>query len=66
VVLDARHPDLAGRSSDAIANALVFSGATDMVRDVMVAGRWTVRERHHPAEVQAAEAYKTALKELLD
>jgi formimidoylglutamate deiminase len=66
VVLDAQHPDLAGRSGDAIANALVFSGATDMVRDVMVAGRWTVRDRRHRAEEQAAGAYKAALKELLD
>lgn len=65
VVLDAGHLDVAGRSSDAIANALVFSGATGMVREVMVAGRWAVRDRRHLVEEQAAEGYKAALTELL-
>jgi len=65
VVLDAEHVDLAGSVGDAIANALVFSGATALVRDVMVAGRWAVRDRRHPAEEQAAQAYKAALKQLL-
>jgi formimidoylglutamate deiminase len=65
VVLDGDHPDLAGRSGDAIANAFVFSGATNLVRDVMVGGAWTVREGRHAQEHAAASAYKRALAELL-
>ncbi len=65
VVLDPELPDLAGRCGDAIANALVFSGGTNMVRDVMVAGAWTVRDSHHPREAAAARAYKEAVAELL-
>jgi formimidoylglutamate deiminase len=65
VVLDAEHVDLAGRAGDAIANALVFSGASDLVRDVMVAGRWVVREKRHPGEERAASGYKQALRALL-
>jgi formimidoylglutamate deiminase len=65
VVLDAEAPDLAGRSGDAIANALVFSGATDLVRDVMVGGSWAVRERRHPKEGAAAAAFRRAAQELL-
>ncbi|MSQ63527.1 MAG: formimidoylglutamate deiminase [Betaproteobacteria bacterium] len=65
VVLDGDHPDLAGRSRDAIANAFVFSGATNLVRDVMVGGTWAVRNGHHAQEVQAANAYKHAVAELL-
>ena len=65
VVLDAGHVDLAGRSGDAIANALIFSGASDLVRDVMVAGRWVVRDKHHDGEERAASAYKQALRILL-
>jgi formimidoylglutamate deiminase len=65
VVLDANHIDLQGRSGDAIANALLFSGATAVVRDVMVAGRWVVQEKRHPKAQSAASAYKHALKELL-
>ena len=65
VVLDGEHPDLAGKSGDAIANALVFSGATGLVRDVMVAGRWIVRERHHPLEEKAAQRYARTVTQLL-
>jgi len=65
VVLDAGHPDLEGRSGDAVANALVFSGSTGLVRDVMVGGRWVVRDRRHSAEASAAADYKRAVKALL-
>jgi formimidoylglutamate deiminase len=65
VVLDGGHPDLEGRRGDAAANALIFSGAGDLVRDVMVAGRWVVRERRHDAEPAAAAAYKAAVRRLL-
>jgi len=65
VVLDGEHPDLAARTGDAIANALVFSGVTSLVRDVMVAGRWVVRERRHAQENAAAERYARALAELI-
>jgi formimidoylglutamate deiminase len=65
VVLDGEHPDLAARTGDAIANALVFSGAGDLVRDVMVAGRWVVRERHHAQQEAAAQRYARAVAELI-
>jgi formimidoylglutamate deiminase len=65
VVLEADHPDLAARSGDAIANSLVFSGASGLVRDVMVAGEWAVRDRRHALEEAAAAAYKQALRELV-
>jgi formimidoylglutamate deiminase len=66
VVLDADHADLAGRSGDAIANALVFSGSTGLVRDVMVGGAWVVRDRRHTHEERAQAAYVRAVTELLD
>jgi formimidoylglutamate deiminase len=65
VVLDAEHVDLAGRGGDAIANALVFTGASDLVRDVMVAGRRVVRDKHHAGEERAAAGYRQALRALL-
>ena len=57
--------DLTGRSGDAIANAFIFSGARSLVRDVMVAGRWVVKEGRHAKARAAASAYKRALKALL-
>jgi formimidoylglutamate deiminase len=65
VVLDPNHVDLEGKAGDAIANALVFSGSTALVRDVMVAGRWVVSERRHAAEEAAAAEYKQCVKALL-
>ena len=65
VVLDGEHPDIADRHGDAIANALVFSGSPGLVRDVMVAGRWVVRERHHALEEKAAARCANAVRALL-
>ncbi len=65
VVLDGAHPDIAPRTGDAVANALVFSGNGNLVRDVMVAGRWLVRERRHAHEESAAERYARAVSELI-
>lgn len=65
VVLDAGHPDLAGRSGDSITNAAIFSGSDGLVRDVMVGGRWQVREGRHPREGQASADYVKAVKDLL-
>jgi formimidoylglutamate deiminase len=65
VVLDGEHPDLAGRSGEALADALVFSGSSDLVRDVMVGGRWVVQQKRHAAEEAAAARYRETLKLLL-
>lgn len=65
VVLDGTQPDLAGRSGDPVANALIFSGSSNLVRDVMVGGAWVVRESHHASEEQAANSYKRTVAKLL-
>lgn len=65
VILDAAHPDMRERSGDAIANSLVFSGANGLVRDVIVGGRFVVREGRHPRQESAAAGYSRALRELV-
>jgi formimidoylglutamate deiminase len=65
VVLDGEHPDITPRVGDAIANALVFSGNERLVRDVMVAGRWVIRDRRHELQEKAAERYARAVAELV-
>jgi formimidoylglutamate deiminase len=65
VVLDGEHPDLAGPGGDSAADALVFSGSSDLVRDVMVGGRWTVQQKRHAAEEAAAARYREALRLLV-
>ena len=56
---------LAGRDGGLAANALVFSGSADLVRDVMVAGQWVVQQKHHAAEEAACSRYKDAVRHLL-
>ena len=62
--LDAAHPILAGRSGETLLDALVFSGNANLVRDVMVGGRWLVREGRHLRRDEIAEAYRAAVRRL--
>jgi len=50
VVLDAGHPSMLGAAADAALDHLLFSGGDAAIRDVMVAGRWVVKDRRHEAE----------------
>jgi formimidoylglutamate deiminase len=61
VVVDDGHPLLAARDGDRLLDTLVFSGNVPLVRDVMVGGRWVVRDGHHPAEEAVALAYREAV-----
>jgi len=64
VVLDADHPLLAGCDEGQILDAVIFSGNTTTVRDVMVGGRWVVRDGRHSDEAAIAAAYRAALARL--
>ncbi len=65
LVLDGNHPVLYGKTGDLILDSLVFAGNDNPVRDVMVGGRWVVREGRHEKEEAIAEGYRGALDELL-
>jgi formimidoylglutamate deiminase len=65
VVLRADSADLAGRSGDAIANSLIFSGARGLVRDVMVGGKWLVRDTCHPLAQQSDAQFRRVTARLL-
>ena len=69
----ARRPDRAGRHVAAARRArrparcmdsFLFAGNTPLVRDVMVGGRWQVRDFSHAAERTAAEAYRVVVERL--
>jgi formimidoylglutamate deiminase len=62
--LDAAHPILAGRYGDALLDTLVFSGNVNLVRDVMVGGRWLVRDGRHVRRDEIADAYRAAVARL--
>ena len=64
LVLDPDHPALFGRSGDALLDAWIFASHGNPVRDVMVGGRWVVRDGVHCRERAIAEAYRATLARL--
>ena len=65
VVLDGDAVELAGRSGNALLDALVFAGDRNLVRDVLVGGRAVVTDRHHPLEEEARGDFVAAVGKLL-
>jgi formimidoylglutamate deiminase len=52
LVLDDAHPAMAGVAADGALDRLLFAGADQAIRDVMVGGRWVVENHRHPADGQ--------------
>src|ERR1700712_2388339 len=65
LVLDGNDPYLATASGDAILNRWLFAGGDRQVRDVMVNGRWVIRDGRHADEEQSSRAFAKVLRELL-
>jgi formimidoylglutamate deiminase len=63
LVLDAAHPALAGADEDGLLDRLVFSGGQAAVRDVMVAGRWVVKDGQHRREEEVAARFATWMRQ---
>jgi formimidoylglutamate deiminase len=58
LVLDAAHPSMAGAAAESALDHLLFAGGSRAIRDVMVAGRWVVKDRQHPAESASIGAFR--------
>lgn len=65
LVLDGSDPYLATAEGDALLNRWLFAGGDRQVRDVMVNGRWVVRDGRHAAEEETAQAFAQVLRALL-
>ncbi|MCE3603307.1 formimidoylglutamate deiminase [Massilia sp. P8910] len=64
LVLDSDHPNLAGIGAEDVLSSFIFCGNDNLVRDVMVGGRWVVRNREHIAQGAIAQRYKQTIAEL--
>lgn len=64
VVLDEALPCLAGKRGAALMDAVVFAGNRRPVRDVMVGGRWRVREGRHEAREAVRAGFERAMARL--
>jgi formimidoylglutamate deiminase len=57
LVLDAAHPSMAGAPAEFALDHLLFAGGSAAIRDVMVGGRWVVRDHHHGHEDSLRERF---------
>jgi formimidoylglutamate deiminase len=64
VVLNVTDPALAGQPVDTLLDAAVFGPSRQPVRDVMVGGRWVVRDGWHPCEEAVFARYVDATSRL--
>jgi formimidoylglutamate deiminase len=64
IVLDDASPLLAARDTRSLIDSFLFSGNTPLVRDVMVGGRWQVRDFRHRDEAAIAARYRVAVDAL--
>lgn len=65
LLLDPSDPYLATAPASVLLGRWLFAGSDRQVRDVMVGGRWIVREGCHPAEAESAAAFARTLAALL-
>ena len=65
LVLDGDAPALVHKSGDGIVDSLVFAGDRSCVRDVMVGGRWQIREGRHEQQDAILARYRDTLGALL-
>jgi formimidoylglutamate deiminase len=66
VVLDAEHPDLAGRTDDSWLDAYVFVAGAKMVRTVLVGGTIVVSDGRHRARPTIVERYRKVVMRLMN
>jgi len=66
VVLDQTNPGLAARTGDRLLDAYVFRGGDNPVRDVMVGGKWAVRDGRLPEQTAIADRFRRCLGRLLE
>jgi len=64
LVLDVSHASMMGAATDGALDRLLFAGADRAIRDVMVAGRWVIRDCRHAAEDQMRANFARAVKNL--
>jgi formimidoylglutamate deiminase len=66
LVLDPDCPGLIGKTGDTLMDAMIFAGNANPIRDVMVGGRFVVRERRHKDEIEILGRFRNALGALLN
>ncbi len=66
VELDAQHPDLHGRKSDALLDGWIFSAGKDAIRNVWVKGSQVIQDRYHGNNAVITNTYNSIIMQLLN
>jgi formimidoylglutamate deiminase len=64
LVLDDTHPSMVGATAQTALDHLLFAGAGAAIRDVMVAGRWVIRDGRHAADEDLRGRFGRLMNEL--
>jgi formimidoylglutamate deiminase len=64
LVLDENNPFVAASAAESLFDRWLFGNTASLVRDVMVAGQWVIRDGHHAAETDAAHSFMQVLHDL--
>jgi formimidoylglutamate deiminase len=64
VVLDGDHPSMVGTAADGALDHLIFAGGSGAIRDVMVGGRWAVKDGRHALEPALAAPFGKLMRQL--
>ncbi len=65
IVLNTDDPALAEHPIESLIDAAIFAPCREPVRDVMVGGKWFIREGRHDQEERVLERYRQVLRRLL-
>ena len=63
LILDPSHPTMVGAGAAAV-DHLVFAGGAAAIRDVMVAGRWVIRDWRHKEEIAVSRRFAELVNRL--
>ncbi len=64
IILDTKHPLLAGRSGDSILDTWIFAGGREVIKDVFAGGQRVVQDRKHIDQDRIAEKYRQTVYRL--
>jgi formimidoylglutamate deiminase len=64
LVLDASHPSMAGAADNGALDRLLFAGADRAIRDVMVGGKWAIKDHRHAADEDVRAEFGRVMENL--
>lgn len=64
VVLDPNHPSMVGGTGEAALDHVIFAGGSAAIRDVMVGGRWVIKNGRHALADTLAGPFRDLMRSL--